>query len=128
MVSRRTDVDIVDKVVVVDDDSVGIGIVVNVIDVIIWCEKCYWLLLLLMWELLLALVLLLWLEGVAERWWWSTESESNSVSTEEESNSFINALRELIRPIVVAVTKSLLFYVDDDADNDSAATMPLARH
>ena len=36
MVSRRTDVDIVDKVVVVvDDDSVGIGIVVNVIDVII---------------------------------------------------------------------------------------------
>ena len=50
------------------------------------------------------------------------------MSTEEESNSFINALKELIRPVVVAVTKLLLFYVDDDADNDAAATMPLARH
>ena len=40
----------------------------------------------------------------------------------------IVAIVELIRPIVVAVTKSLLFYVDDDADNDAAATMPLARH
>ena len=44
------------------------------------------------------------------------------LSTEEESNSFINALRELIRPIVVVVTKLRLFFVDDDADNDAAAT------
>ena len=44
------------------------------------------------------------------------------MSTEEESNPFINALRELIRPIAVVATTLRLFFVDDDTDNDAAAT------
>ena len=43
------------------------------------------------------------------------------MSTEEESNSVMNTLKELIRPIVGVVTTLRLFLVDD-ADNNAVAT------